>query len=860
MLSCLTLAACGSAKESGPPADVIEYELFPSTREVTPAQLEALTSSDEEGVIVFAEEPPGFEDLEPGQVLLAQASEKLPAGLLRVVGSVERDGGVLTLRTGAAPLQAAFRKLHVKMQRDATIGEGRFTPAAGMRNVVRSETQGLTVDKGKGEQKRRFEIIVFDGDDDPETKNNKVEIDALLGGGYTYEISLDIEWGEVWLIPAKVSACMAAAVVGDDCNPEDFLPELRSTFTVDPYVFMDVNVWGAATLDFKKELDVGKIELTPILLFPLVFMPTVDIVASVEGGASARFEVGVAANAELETSVTVSTKTGGVPVYAPPKLKDWHFDPRPPVVDLHASAEAKVGARLGISLYGMAGPYARMSGVARIDAAPLENPCWKLHFALESELGARITTPRLPFVGYVKLLDWHIAPFRPIDEEVDSGACILPPDPPNPPGSGPTPSAFRSPPFPPWSKNLGGDVDATFAPPAGDFLSGAPDLVPAIDGRWIASGSFANALHKIDGNGSIVWTSRLANESGLTLRPLRSVPAYDAGVLALLRPEAMPDSFVLAHVEQSGKLSWARGYELPASCNAEATHLMRDASTGFVVLGRCKGSGDGWMIQVSERGEIVRARTLAEEGAIATVPTAGTVADGELVVAGTLVHSGGEPEWAFASRFDADGEPGVSTTFTCASRVAMAVTAAAPSENGGVTLVGEANGPGLVARLRKDGGVGFVRFPNLGIGTRDWFSVSSVAELPVTGMVFAASTRKTAETAPPSLVVAGLDGAGRTMWSRGFSLDSRTLTWPALRLTDDGGVFLSAVAGPEGGREGDLFAMKLHAKDGNVGDGSAVASEEVALADYDCMIDSKSFQPMLGALDVTTRTVTLHRQ
>lgn len=60
-----------------------------------------------------------------------------------------------------------------------------------------------------------------------------------------------------------------------------------------------------------------------------------------------------------------------------------------------------------------------------------------------------------------------------------------------------------------------------------------------------------------------------------------------------------------------------------------------------------------------------------------------------------------------------------------------------PSVDGGITIVGESSGPGFVARVRKDGTLGFVQFPHKGLGVPDVLALSSVAELPVTGMVVA---------------------------------------------------------------------------------------------------------------------------
>jgi len=854
--------ACGKDAPAPPsaPADEISYELFPSTRVLAPAQLDALTAAEDDGTLVFAVEPPGFEDVAAGSVIVAGASGAAPTGLLRIVARVERDGGALVLRTVGAPLQVAFRKLHVRASRQTVVTDGAFVPVAGVRVTQR---QPLRIGGSDG-AKKAFDIVLVDGDGDPDTKDDQIAIDALLGGSYRWTLAVDIDWGDIFHIDEVVSSCLEEALKifegeAPDCSLESLLPELKATFAVDPGVSMDVTVRGAATLDFDEDLEVGQATMPPIPLGLLVFVPTVDVVAKVKGGASARFEVGASADLELTSDVTLSSKHMGTPTFTPPRLKDWHFDTKDPVIDLHAHAEASVGSRLGLSLYGMAGPYATASAFAAIDAAPLDDPCWTLRLGVESDFGFRVTTPRLPLFGYVELVDWRVQPFRPFDEEVARGTCLVPEDPPLPPGGGPTAPAFREPGFTPWAKILGGAVEGTAAT-TGTVTTGSPHLDPSIDGRWISTGRFARGLHKVDGDGRLVWTSRLLDSNDRTMWPTRTVPSARAGVVALLAPKEV-EAFSLVELNQGGGVVWGRSYTLPSGCNAVATHLLRDGADGYYVLGHCSSGTAGWFVHTDAKGNVVRARTLDEDGVSKVRPTTGVSGAAAPVFSGTLENGGGA-DWAFVGRFDADDRPATTTAFTCEERLAIAPVAAAAAENDGVTVVGEANGAGFVARVRADGAVGFARFPNLGLGVRDWFAVTSVAELPVTGLIVSAA-RETTAGAPPSVILAGLDSAGRTSWAVDYTIETpapRALSWPAARLTDDGGILVTAVAGPDGASDGDLVAMKVFARDGTLGEGLPVHGRPIAVDDYPCPIAERSVAFQVGELDVEVRSLALHRR
>lgn len=637
------------------------------------------------------------------------------------------------------------------------------------------------------------------------------------------------------------------------------MPEAKTTFDVQPLVTFAVDARGAATIGFEKSIEVGTVNLPPFALGPLVFAPTVDVVAKVKGEASARFEVGASARADLQTSVVVSSKSGGQPQYSPPRLKDYEVDVHPPKVDLHANATAQVGARLNASLYGVVGPYAMASGVVEVHAAPLDNPCWRVRFAVEGELGVRVTSPRLPLIGYVTLAEARFAPFRPIDEEVARGACVVPPEPPRPPGGGPTPGALQAPAFATWAKQLSSSVDGAMSA-TGSFLLGSPELVPSIDRRWVAAGGYAFGLHKLDANGNLTWTSKLGSHGKRPLRALRSAPTHDAAILALLRPEDT-DAFVLAKTGQSGALDAARSYALPNDCIATTSLLVRDAGKGFVIGGHCNG-GRGFLVHVDENLDVVRSRYLEEFGATLLSPVTALTSEGDVVVVGEVAYDK-ELEWTFVTRLDADDRPTTSTAFKCPDQLIAEPASVAPSENGGVTVVGTANGLGYVARVRKDGGLGFVRYPNLGAGVAASFVASSVVELPTTGMIVAGSHRNVSTNDPPGVIVVGLDSGGRALWSRRYAIKTpapRPLAAPALRLTDDGGALVTMVAGPANGNEGDLFAMKVFAKDGYLADGLPVTSEPATMDDYVCQTATRPFAPKVTHVAVTVKPIALARQ
>lgn len=116
----LTLVtACGEPHSEKPNenADEYEAELFSNTRLLDEDTLANLDRVRDNGELTFRGVPKALKDISEGAVVLAPAHENAPSGLLRFVTGVDEADGDLVLSTAQAPIQVAFRKLHVRFER-----------------------------------------------------------------------------------------------------------------------------------------------------------------------------------------------------------------------------------------------------------------------------------------------------------------------------------------------------------------------------------------------------------------------------------------------------------------------------------------------------------------------------------------------------------------------------------------------------------------------------------------------------------------------------------------------------------------------------------------------------------------------
>lgn len=848
-------AGCGSDG----PSDEITAVPFPTTVELTAEDLATLEPDPGDGTLVFTAAPPALDAVVPGNVLVGGVSPGSPAGLLRLVLAAERDGARLTLTTIHAPIQLAYRKLHVRFARSSAV-------AAGARRGLRpAEGFEVTVP---------FDYVLFDGDGDPETENDRIAIEGTVGGGFDYEFEMDFDWGDIAELPDVVTGCLESIVGvltgGEvDCSITSLLPEAKVTFLVYPEVHADANVRGAAILSYEKEVDLASQYLTPIIIGPLVFMPEVELTAKLEGGASAAFSAGIHGAARFQTSVDISSRNSGNPSYTPPELLSTDFGANETSVSLGAQAKVGIGARLNLLLYDVVGPYATARAYGAIEADVLSDPCWSLSAGVEGELGVKVEAPALFGLELEPLIDWRSPTLSPLEVEVTSGECDPPPGGSSlPPGSGPDADHLAEPTFTPWSRTFSSPVVGSHAGSPGNSTVFS-ELQRTIDGHYLRSGYGVVALTKLTDDGDLVWARELEH-GGARLLPLRVQPTTDAALEVV--STSITADFVLTRLAQDGTVIGARAFDLPESpCDPTVTAVAPDGAGGHFVAGSCVSGPKVFLLHARQDDASF---WLVDPGAIPEM-TARVVAniDGDAFLSGSITD-GGDALWAM--RITPAGDIVYANRYQACEEAPDAIPSAAlVGPQGDVTMAGSggAQHNGIFLRLRPDGSIGFASFPGFGFGAGSVFVLDSLAELPTTGYVVGGSSVSFSGVEPdnvPGAVLLGLDAGGKVLWSNRYLFGGPGAYEPSghvgVRLTDDGGVVATAlVRDSSDALGGHLWAWKPFARDGSI-EFSPGQAEVIPLGvtDLECSMTAsarpltvESSPVIITSTSVTSSPVTL---
>lgn len=880
LLGCSSGGAPPPAPESTSPADKIAAVPFASTAMLSADDLTSLQSDDVSGKLTFATAPASLAHAKRGTILVAGQSPTTPHGLLRVVRTVERDGTALTLTTVHAPIQLAFQSLHLQLAKRSS-GELADVLAAKSTPGTKVGALGGTASKTVTQQ-----IVLFDGDGDEKTEDDRAVLDMAIGGTVEYDLSLDFEWDAIKNLPEVVDNCVLGWLdfldsgEAPDCSFDALLPEAKASFDVVAHLTASAKLSGAAKADFEKDFPIFPPEtLAEIPLGPIVIAPVLQIDGKVEGGASAEFSVGVHAQGDIATGVDVSSKHLGAPTLREPDVKNVDFQPDAPKASLAAHAKASVSASLTATLFNVTGPYATLGLFAALDASTDKDPCWSAHAGIETSLGLRVV-PSLPFIGAVTLFDWSAPPFEAGDIDIAHGSCLHDPNASTlPPGSGADANHYAKPTFTPWSMAYAAPADAdSVLAPTGDATDWT-DLKPSIDGRFVVAGAESQTLFKIAESGALVWARQypLADNPDLPY-VLRVANTGDAALLVATHVSGAP-GIALLKINQSGEALWHEKLTLGDGqvCNPYTQAIASAGGNFSWVAGGCVEQGQGWILRVSEQGVVSDFWTFKDPLGAPIAVTTLVVVDGEAVIAGSTLPAGGLDSAMFAVRFSPTGQVRFARTFGgCTLSPDLSPTTGVAGKNGDVTLAGSSGGHhnAFIARIKADGSVGWQAFPNVGLGLSRVLVLNSIAELPTTGYVAAGSTNDvTAEGVEntPSIAVAGFDGAGGVLWSKRYTLLAAApgkllaSAFAGVQLTDDGGALVASLAQGESGAIGQIWAMKLFAKNGEIAlDPAKAVSNDLGLKNLECALSAAPWSIVTGSgafhleqLATTTKVVEL---
>ncbi len=805
---------------------VYRGELFPTTKVFNNRKAEQIISVDDNGTIRFSADSSAAAALSEHDVIVAGVTDKTPRGLVCMVAGIETGGDEIAVHTRPCGIEYAFETLHVEVQRKVSLSAvAEKLARRGTKPGARVYASGPgTMDSGGDSFDITVDYYPFNGDGDTSTPEDQVHVQGKLGGSLYYFFGLDVDWGSIvsW--------------------PPDSLPEVKAGFEVHAGIDTRLDAEGVVTNAFQKTETLDTIPLDPFNVWILWFFPEIALNAHVEGSSTGTFSLGLKESGSFDAGASCSSKTGGYLELEPPQ---FNYDPPEVSVLDSASVSARVGPRLHVRLYTVAGPYATIWASAGIDADQDRSPCWELSGGFDGDIGIDIE------VASVNLADWSES-FTIIDESLASGDCQD--------GPAPDPDAVADvtdPSFTPWS------VHCTDTVSSFELADSHTRIMQSVDGRYLFSGDGMRTLVKYDRDGTQIWARQYTWDDAVIPEPLRITALADTGDAEMIA--AAYDPPIVLKLKASGDVSWSKRLAGTADPGGGFSAIAVDSSGMVYLAGQVRETGadttDVWIVKTDKDGALVWSRRWGAAG-VREVPSDFVLLESDIVLIGRFFDPGRDPSTqSFVVRMNAQGDAVWARSVSAPGMYDdVLLRRGLLSQDGDIIaggMVRTSQPRELLMKIKTDGTFGWAsaaRGAYLGPDMTGFVQLSD-------GGYLSCGTWWTAGI--DDIWLARLDSIGRVLWMKRYD-DGFDTACPSLYLTGEGGAMLAAYSGA-GNDYHSLWLMRVPVKTGDIDFGpasGATATQETASAvTVDIGLADASAASLadvdaaVGAVTVTTKTI-----
>jgi hypothetical protein len=350
-----------------------EEIIIPDTTEVIDEETEQVVAfvSEDQSTIIFSNSTTQTDRIDPGDIIVMGVTDQTPYGLLRRVTSINRGltkEGQVILDTEFTTLEEAIQKGHWEYNhtlKPEDIEKGFVFP------------EGIQPVRGKAsttlDHEYEINVILYDQDDNPATIEDNIMATGYLAFNYQIIFDGDIDghtlkyflFKNIIQTDSKLDISVGASVSIAD------LADIGDVTIGKPIPFNPVTVPIP----------------TPLGILPLVFFPSIELKAGIEGEAhNIVLEAGVRQTASYTAGIEF-TEGNWQNITTPPQV-DYYEDPIEVNGGIHIIAHA--GPQLNCKLYTVAGPYCNSFGSLDFNADTTLDPWWDLDGGLEVSAGVKL--------------------------------------------------------------------------------------------------------------------------------------------------------------------------------------------------------------------------------------------------------------------------------------------------------------------------------------------------------------------------------------------------------------------------------------------------------------------------------------
>jgi len=353
--------------------------VIPETTDVLPeTTTQHLVSVSGDGTeFTFDQSAPELEALDPGDVMVGDATENAPYGFLRKVISVTPVGGQVIVDTEAATLEDAIES-----------GAAHISHVLAPDQIQRGmQMQGVTLvttPQAPNESYFQYDldqVVLHDDDGDLNTTDDQITAD----GSIRLEPSFDFD------------------IVVDGFQ----LEELSFTTNLNEQAELEIKTEIESPF-IHKEKEIARHYFNPITVpigpLPVTVVPVLTVNVGVDGSVHVGLTTGVTQQATLVAGLQFANET-----WSPVTEFSNEFHYNPPTLSAGLDLKGYAGAELSLMLYGVVGPHAEVDAYLKLEADLAQTPWWSLYGGLQVPVGVEIEIFSHLIAGYeTTLIDYRL--------------------------------------------------------------------------------------------------------------------------------------------------------------------------------------------------------------------------------------------------------------------------------------------------------------------------------------------------------------------------------------------------------------------------------------------------------------------
>lgn len=319
------------------------YLIPPTTKVMDAAVQSAIESVSPEGVITFSHSTPALAALSQGDVLVSDAVEAAPYGLLRKVKSISTEGEKIIVETEDAELIEAVHEGRVSFVKDLRPEDVKTTWLH----------PGVTFNEPATITKTHPGAASFSP--------------ASAFRPNTFSYNIDTDFGTGGRIKVVGNASLEPKLEADaniSCNDKKFgicveIPDLNFMTRIAILENVSLAVKGDAT-NFNKRIEIARHEFSPLTFWigpvPVVFTPILSIYLRGDGLLTSKLEYAIGQKLTLAAGFSYNSDDG----FKDLSEASFEFIKPTPTFTNRVELRGVIGGEFELLLYGVIGPYASL--------------------------------------------------------------------------------------------------------------------------------------------------------------------------------------------------------------------------------------------------------------------------------------------------------------------------------------------------------------------------------------------------------------------------------------------------------------------------------------------------------------------